>query len=142
MRESVLAKFLSGEISAALLRLELVNVIGTNTLQAGKNMVLDLSFDLEISRDHLIRLCETFLKGDINSDQLEAIAFFLIGSDHFVWNSDLNEGELVAEILFDWSAPEINYVLTEENVSRYLAGLQQGLYPFPAKPKPGSLTSQ
>ena len=134
MRESILAEFLSGEVTAALLQIELANVVGANTLQAGENMILDLSYDLEIRRDHLIRLCETFLKGDLDSGQLEAIAFFLIGSDHFVWNSDLKEGELVAEILFDWSAPEINYVLTEQNVSRYLAGLQEGRYPFPSKP--------
>jgi len=142
MRESVLAEFLSGKVIAGELRLELADVVGTNTLQVGENMILDLSSDLEIGRDHLIRLCEAFLKGDLDSDQLEAIAFFLIGSDHFMWNSDFKEGELVAEILFDWSAPEINYELTKENVSQYLAGLQEWRYPFPAKPKPGSLTSR
>lgn len=132
MKESTLAKFLSGEVGAGVLRHDLANVVGTNTLRAGENLIIDLSVDLEIGKDHLIRLCEKFLNGDLDSDQLEAIAFFLIGSDHFVWDTDLKEGELVAEILFDWSAPEISYALTPENVSQCLAGLLEGHYPFPS----------
>jgi hypothetical protein len=131
MRESTLARFLSGEVDATLLRRDLANIVGTSILQTGKNLIPDLSFEMEITKDHLIRLCQSFLKGDLDSDELEAVAFFLQGSDHFVWNTDSKEGELIAEILFDWSAPKISHPLTRENVNRFLAGLSDGRNPFP-----------
>jgi len=131
MRESTLARFLSGEVDATMLRRDLAHIVRTNTLQTGKNLIPDLSFETEITKDHLIRLCQAFLKGDLDSDELEAVAFFLQGSDHFAWNTDSKEGELIAEVLFDWSAPKINQPLTRENVNRFLAGLTDGRYPFP-----------
>ena len=39
-------------------------------------------------------------------------------------------GLLVAQVLHEWSSPEINYPLTGSNISRYRAGLVAGTHPF------------
>src|SRR5262245_35888262 len=106
MKESTLAKFLSGELNAAVLRRQLAHVVGTSALQTGRNLITDLSFDFALRKDHLILLCEAVLKGDLDSDELRAIAYFLQASVHFVWDTDCEDGELIGETLGDWSAPE------------------------------------
>jgi hypothetical protein len=130
MRESTLAKYLLGEVNSAALRYDLADVVGTNTLRTNENLILDLSDDYEISKEHLICLCKAFLGKEINGDELKAAAFFLLGSDHFVWDGDSKEGSLIAEIIHDWAAPEINYPLTYENIILYMNGLIDGCYPF------------
>jgi hypothetical protein len=130
MRESTLAAFLSGAADAIALRGDVADVLGTDTLQAGEDMVCDLSIDARVRLDHLVRLCDACLAGDLRPEHLQAVAFFLIGSDHFVWETDEAEGAVVAEVLFDWSAPGINYPLTSDVLIRYRAGLREGRYPF------------
>jgi hypothetical protein len=130
MRESALARFFAGEEPAEVLRGDLVDIVGTNTLRVGQNLVTDLATDMEITPVYLIRLCDAFLAGELDAGQLEAIAFFLIGSDHFSWDTDVDDGALVAEVLFDWSAPAINYPLTRDNIATYRTGLTEGRYLF------------
>lgn len=130
MKESTLARFLAGDVTVTALGDDLMDAVGTNTLRAGQNLVADFSMDVEVTRLHLVRLCEGFLAGELNAEQLEAIAFFLVGSDHFIWDTDIEDGALVADVLFDWSTPEINYPMTPDNIEAYRAGLLEGGYPF------------
>ena len=112
------------------LRDDLMDVVGASSLRTGENLVADLATDIEVTRLHLVQLCDAFITGELNAKQLEAIAFFLIGSDHFMWGTDVSDGALVADVLFDWSAPEINYPLTLDNISAYRTGLMERRYPF------------
>ena len=126
MKESTLATYLSGGIDAVGLRADLADVVGTDTLRSGENLLSDLSADITIRLDHLVRLCDAYLAGDLDPEHLEAVAFFLIGSNHFTWNTDDCDGAVVAEVLHEWSAPQINFRLTRDTVTRYRAELLKG----------------
>jgi hypothetical protein len=69
--------------------------------------------------------------GDLPADALHTIGFALEASDRFQWDGD--EDEVLANVIADWSCPEINYPLTVENVHRFRAWLTR-TEPYPAKP--------
>jgi len=76
--------------------------------------------------EHLVRVCDTVIRGDIRPATLKAIGFFLLASDHFAWDGDTQQGGLVAETVYDWAGPEVNYPLTLENVVRFRERLLTG----------------
>jgi len=132
MRERVLRDFFLGKASAARLS---KNVEGARR-QVGDITWLvsieDMEAEFTITRPMLVALCDAVLAGEILPHQLKTIGFALLASDHFSWDDDL-----VSDITADWSAPEINYALTLENVAkfkRWLLGTEQ----YPPKPSPGS----
>ena len=82
--------------------------------------------DFKISPQHLILICDAVLKGALPPALLEAVGFCLVASDHFYWDGDTSDGELVANTAYDWSAPEINHPLTLENVGKFKERLVKG----------------
>jgi hypothetical protein len=72
--------------------------------------------EFQIEPEHLIRPCDAILSNSISPGVLQPIAFCMIASDNFEWDSETDSGDVVSRALFDWSAPEINYPLTTENV--------------------------
>ena len=85
--------------------------------------------------DHVAKLCDAVLEGKLNPANLEAIGFALIASDQFEWSTDTEDGERVGEVLFDWSAPEVNHDLTAENVRRWKHYLETGEPAFEKRQK-------
>jgi hypothetical protein len=71
--------------------------------------------------------------GDLTPDALHTIGFVLEASDRFQWDGE--EDEVLANVIGDWSCPEINYQLTIENVHRFRAWLTR-TEQYPAKPIP------
>lgn len=65
MKESTLARFLAGDVTVTALGDDLMDAVGTNTLRAGQNLVADFSMDVEVTRLHLVRLCEGFLAANL-----------------------------------------------------------------------------
>jgi hypothetical protein len=57
------------------------------------------------------------------------VGFLLIGSDEFEYDGDTEDGARVAEVAADWSAPEINWPLTLENVREWRSFLGTGEAP-------------
>ena len=72
--------------------------------------------------------------GAVEAKGLEALATAILGSDHLVWDETSLDGELVAEVLWDWSSPDSDAGLTTETIA-----LHKKLLLNPPKPK---LTSQ
>lgn len=130
MRETTLHNFFAGSGSIQELRSGLADVVGKSTLRTGANLISDLAHDFGITPQHLLKICDAFLLGELGAEEVKAAAFVLIGSDHFIWDTDSPDGDLVGEVLFDWSAPEVNYPLTSDNVEKYRRGLTSGVYPF------------
>lgn len=52
----------------------------------------------------------------------------IISSDYLTWRDD----ELLGEIIWDWSCPEVNYALTPENMARFRKWLE-GTESYPSK---------
>ena len=85
-----------------------------------------LQGDYLIKREHLIKICDEYLANKISNEQIETIAFELIGSEYFDWNSTDIDGEIVAETLFCWDSPEINFELNERNMQLWKKYLETG----------------
>lgn len=72
-------------------------------------MTDDLTEEFTVTANHLVRLCDAVLADEIPAEALEAVGFGLIASDMFCWDGDALDGARVAETLYDWAAPEVNY---------------------------------
>ncbi len=86
----------------------------------------DLHEDFSVTTTHLVKLCDAVLAGRLSPDQLEVIAFGMIASDHFDWDAATPDGERVADTLYDWSAPQVNYSLTTDTVTKFRQRLMTG----------------
>ena len=86
-----------------------------------------MSGDFCIEPSMLIRLCDATASGQMSRDALRHIAFAIIASDRFKWTA-----AIVGEVLHDWAAPEINYALSAENMTKFRRWLR-GDEPYPLK---------
>jgi hypothetical protein len=113
---------------------------GSATLvgQSMHHHIVDMEADFEVTPKHLVALCTDVLAGALDPYTLRQVAFCLIASDHFLWDTDTEEGNLVGETLLDWSAPEVNYPLTLENVAKFRVRLETGVDTLKKSPTTGS----
>ena len=84
----------------------------------------DLKEEFLLNKSHLLRLCNDFLEEKISAWHLEDIAFILGACDGIYWNNKNKEGALIAEIIFNWAAPEINYPLTKDYIKKVKESLE------------------
>jgi hypothetical protein len=82
----------------------------------------------EVTRQHLLKLCNDTLRGLLTATDLNTVAFALIASNYFHWDSTTKDGEIVADTLFDWDNPEINFPLTVDNLRLWKLYLETGEY--------------
>ncbi|HVZ16845.1 MAG TPA: hypothetical protein VG897_07000 [Terriglobales bacterium] len=121
MREEVLKQFFEGKVNAAELA---ADVSGSTTNVGGVvsyQRVEEMDSEFRVDRTMLIALCDAVLAGGLSPELLHEIGFALVSSDRFVWDAD--DDELVSDTISDWSAPEVNYPLTIENIRRCKAWL-------------------
>lgn len=123
MKESQLREFLDGKRDAAWL----ADAIGS--LHDGA-LVADLPAAVHLSRDDLIRLCDAHLVGGLAPQALGALATAILGSDRLTWDETSLDGELVAEVLWDWSSPD-----AEDGLRSDAIALHRRLLVHPPKPK-------
>ena len=100
MRESDIRSFLDGDVDAAWL---------SRVLEEGSNateLVADLEQAVCLTPGEMRRLCDAHLDGGLPVDGLQAVAGLILESDNFGWDESTPDGELVAEILWDWAMPE------------------------------------
>jgi len=121
MHESILRDLFLGKANAKALSKDieesraLMSPPGVSYSKTSDGIVkMDSDFDL--SRAHLLAVCDAFLSGGLSAIDLEYIAFALIASDRFNWDGD--QDNTLAEIVHDWAAPAINYPLNMENIQR------------------------
>jgi hypothetical protein len=121
MREEMLRRFFEGSTTARDFALDLGGALVRETSGSGitRHPIVDMSGEFEVKPAHLVKVCDAVLNGSMPADVLNAIGFCLIASDAFHWNSDSTEGDRVANVAFDWSAPEINYSFTTNNVTAW-----------------------
>jgi hypothetical protein len=142
MNESTVAAFLTGDIDAERLASEVrhsernVDPITTTVT------VSEMEGEFAITRAMGLQLCEAVSNGELQGEVIRTVAFLIISSDHLTWGDD----ELLGEIIWDWSCPEVNYPLTPENMARcrkWLEGTER--YPSRAastRPQSGTLVSR
>jgi hypothetical protein len=110
--ENTIAAFLAGHLAADKLRAELQTAETRVDSIMTEVSVLGMDSEFLVTRDMALRVCDSALAGELPAEGLRLLAFIIITSERFTWGND----ELLAEILHDWSCPEVNYALTPENL--------------------------
>jgi len=110
MKESELRSFFEGDVDAAWLGRALERG------DAAPSLVTDLQGPVRLTPDEMLRLCDAHIEGGLSPDDLQAVAGLILESDNFAWDEDSAEGELVAEVLWDWAMPEDEAPPTSEAV--------------------------
>jgi hypothetical protein len=126
MNAEILRNFFEGKGTARELREDLVGTTEQVGHDSFRHHMTDLGEDFTVSSAHLVRLCDAVLAGDLDPQRLAEIGFALIASDHFHWDSESPEGEIVGETIHDWSAPEVNFALTSRTVEKFRHRLLTG----------------
>jgi hypothetical protein len=129
MREKILKQFFTGEVGPKVLAADLVDSMVTQG-DITRHPIEDMRKSFRLVPEHLIRLCDAVLDGEIRPQHLQSIGFCIVASDNFEYDTDTTEGNLVGETLLDWSAPIINYPLTRKNVEKFRQRLVTGEDPF------------
>jgi hypothetical protein len=110
MKESDIRSFLDGDVDATWLSRVLEDDASATEL------VADLDDAVCLTPEEMRRLCDAHLAGGLPVDGLQAVAGLILESDNFGWDENTPEGELVAEILWDWAMPEDEAPPTTEAV--------------------------
>jgi hypothetical protein len=82
--------------------------------------------EFEISKFHLLKICEDFLNRKLSAYDVNSIALSLSISVFFTWDGNSNDGKLIREIVFNWSNPELGFDLTLENFIHWKDYLETG----------------
>ncbi len=131
MRESVVRDFFDGVGSGSQLAAEAREFLKQCGASVIGRPICDLTSNFEVSRNHLVGLCDAAVRGELDGLTLHAVGLFLLASDHFGWQSDTPDGGLVAQTVHEWAAPEINLELTLDNIDRFRERLVTGRDTFP-----------
>jgi hypothetical protein len=126
MHDSVLRDYFAGKTDATALRADLSGAVVATGPCSSSQHIEDMHTDFELRPEHLVRLCDTVLSGELEPGNLQPIGFCLVASDHFSWDGDVPPGDIVAETVHDWSAPEVNYQLTIDTVRKFRERLLTG----------------
>jgi hypothetical protein len=84
--------------------------------------------EYEVTKEHLIKLCDEVVAGKLSTTDLNTIAFALISSDYFIWDNHSTEGERIDNVISEWDSPEIGFDLTIKNVQLWKEYLLTGVY--------------
>jgi hypothetical protein len=131
MHEEVLKRFFEGEVSAEKLARDIRGSVTHFDQVRSSVHIVDMASEYQVTRRAPILLCDSVLSGALSPELLATIGFALEASDKFLWDGD--EHELAADVIADWSCPEVNYPLTVENIRRFKQWLTDA-EPYPARP--------
>ncbi len=131
VREKTLRDFFTGKTSASKLARDVSGSCVRLSQLVSEVRIADMAGELEVTRPMLVALCDAILRGEFPPDELKTIGFALMASEHFTWDGD--KDDLLASVIQNWSAPEINYPLTMQNIKRFKMWLLDER-PYPQKP--------
>lgn len=122
MFERDLRKYLEGKIGAPELKSVIERMLNDEEFEDR-----DASFgtEMEVTSDHLIKVCDDILKGALPAEYAEHIGAELTTSDQFVFE-DSEEGERAQETAFDWDEHDEVYRLTPETIRKFRVRLLTG----------------
>jgi len=128
MKESLLKMYFWGQIAPSSLKAFLDPVRQTSVLRTGEHFEFDLLEEYEVALADLKMICDHFLCGELGAVDVEALAFFLLASDNFVWDKGTEAGAVIAQIIHHWNCPEICFPITPHNMRIISRGLEEGVY--------------
>ncbi|TWT81665.1 hypothetical protein CA13_31180 [Planctomycetes bacterium CA13] len=126
MNESTLRDFFSGDASLQELVADLHGAITDDGHGVRRHAIVDMDTEFVVLSSHLARICDAFLAGSLNHDDLRAIGFCIVASDNFDYDTDCDDGARVADVAIDWSTPEINFPIDSDHVAKWKLYLETG----------------
>lgn len=114
MREEELRQYFLGQRSDSELSQDLIGSVAQIDQIVSSVQIVDMQESFCVTRSHLVKLCDAFIRRALSPSDLSVLAFALLASDTFEWDD-----EIVSEILSDWSAPEVNYVLNADTINMH-----------------------
>ena len=132
MKENVLKKYFEKGISVDILSTDLKDSqtkTGFDSISVQIEQIKE-SGEFQISIDNLIQLCDNVINRELKLIDLNTIAFALITSEFFTWDSDSEIGNRIETVIYDWDNPDIGYDLTIDNVKLWKEYLLTGEYRF------------
>jgi hypothetical protein len=130
MHAEILKAFFLGQATAAQLSRDLDVVWESSGTNSRRFVFQDLDNDFEVHSDHLVRVCDAVLAGEIEAPKLEGVGAALFTSDHFTWGEDGPEAERVAQTVSEWVDPEVNFDLNLETTAKFRHRLLTGEHLF------------
>lgn len=125
MKEATLKEFFEGKVSDEVLLSDLAGSVSTSG-DVTHFRIEDMNAEFTVLPTHLIKICDSVLSGKLQPEHLKAIGFCLQASDAFEWDADTEEGGRVANVVFFFSSPEINYELNASNILLFKELLMHG----------------
>jgi hypothetical protein len=58
--------------------------------------------DFLLTRNHLLKLCDLAIERKIGVGLLTSLSDHLMFSDHFKWNKESEDGDIVSQTIFEW----------------------------------------
>ena len=135
LSEETLRDFFVGAVDADALCETMADAVEQVTPAGRRHHAIRAEGEFEVRPEHLVRLCDAFLNEHLVPEQLQSIAFCMIASDFFHWNSDTPEADLVAETLHDWASPEMNYPLNSVTMKLFKERLATGRDALKERPR-------
>lgn len=89
---------------------------------------IDRDKEFNVTKDHLIKLCNDVISGKLTTTDLNTIAFAIISSDFFTWDNETDDANLIETVIYDWDNPEIGFDITIKNVGHWKEYLLTGDY--------------
>ncbi len=122
MFERDLRKYFESKISAEELKTVIERMLNDEDFEDR-----DSSFgtEMEVTAEHLIKICDDILAGKIPPEYAEHIGAELTTSDQFVFE-DSEEGERAQEAAFDWDEHDEVYRLNLETIRKFKTRLSTG----------------
>lgn len=133
MIETDVKHFWQGALPVEELATKLANCVvdeGLAEPQIRVQMANEAVSKFEVTPKLLLQLVDAVLKRSLTESDLSTIAYILILSEHYTWNGETPEGEIVSTTVFDWDSFDSNFPLSRANVKRWKTYLITGEYVF------------
>ena len=129
MKEQVLLDFLQDKIPVGVLAADLEGSQKRASFDVTSVYIdhLEEETDFEINRQHLIKLCDEAIKGNLTFEDLNTIAFAIFTTERI--NRSEND-KVMEDVLFAWDNPEIGFPLTLDNMKKWKILLETGVDTF------------
>ena len=135
MTESILKEYFKNKISSELLSADLNRSITKMTYDTSQIRVVAMESDskFEVEQNHLNKILNDTLNGNLTFDNLKTIASGLMFSEYFTWDSDTEIGNRIATIIIELDNTEINFPITTENLKLWKEYLESGIHKLKTK---------
>ena len=135
MTESILKEYFEDKINSEFLSADLNGSIKKLTYDTSQISVvaMESDFEFEVEQNHVNKILNDALNGNLTFDNLKTIASGLMFSEYFTWDSDTEIGNRIATIIVELDNTEINFPISTENLKLWKEYLESGIHKLKRK---------